>query len=125
MLEIEEHYVEYCGVNQCSNPSSSESTPEDVQFALRLFDNVLLQSNLLSGLGEGNSIATTVISSSDSEAEEDNTNKNTVHIPIDIEGTNIVRKLNFESFRAKLITHFDIQYQKKVLEWPVAQGINI
>ena len=69
----------------------------------------------LSGLGKGRDIAATVFSFSDAEAEEDNTDTNVVHMPIDTERTNIVRNLHFESFRAKLMTHLNIQYQKKAL----------
>ena len=75
----------------------------------------------MSGLGEGQNIATHVILSSDSEAEDDNTNTNVVHTPMDIKGTNIVRNLKIGNLRAKLITHFDIKYQKKALVWHVAE----
>ena len=57
----------------------------------------------------------------DAEDEDDNLNTNVLHTPIVIEGTNIVRNLKLESFREKLITHFNIQYQKKLLVWSKSQ----
>ena len=71
----------------------------------------------MSGQGGGRDINTR----EDAKDEDETTNTNVVHTPIDTEGTNIVRNLKFESFRAKLITNFNIQYQKKVLVRPVAQ----
>ena len=75
----------------------------------------------LSGQGTGRDMVPTQESSSDREAEDISVT-DFIRAPIDQQGTNIVRNLKFESFRAKLITHFDVQYQKKTLKWPVTQG---
>ena len=114
LLEIDEYDIEYGGVNQSSNPSFSELTAEDIPFALERLETVTECD--LSGQGGGRDMAPRHDSSSDSEDEEN------FDVPIDQQGTNVVRNLKFESFRAKLITHFDIQHQKKALVWPVAQG---
>ena len=114
MLEIDEYDIEYDGLNQSSNPSFSELTAEDIPFALERLETVTECD--LSGQGGGRDMAPRHDSSSDSEDEENS------DVPIDQQGTNVVRNLKFESFRAKLITHFDIQHQKKALVWPVAQG---
>ena len=91
---------------------------DHIPFVLQLLEYVTECD--LSGHGVRHNMAPTDDSSSDSEAD-DNTDTNVVHTPIDTQGTNIVQNLKFESFRAKLITHFNIQYQKKAFVWPVAQ----
>ena len=109
LLEIGEYNVEYDGVNQSSNSSFNELTTEDDPFTLQQLNNVT-QSNL-SGLGEGQDIATDNMSFSDndeersandeeeseddageSDAAEENANTNVVHIYIDMEGANIVTR---------------------------------
>ena len=108
----------YGGLNQSSNPSFCKLTTEDIPVALRWLNNVTQCA--LPMQGTGHNIATTAASSSDSEAEEDSTNTNVAHTPINMQGTSILRNLKYESFRAKLTTHFDIQFQKNALVWLVA-----
>ena len=114
LLEIDEYDVEYDGLNQSSNLSFNELTAEDISFALEQLETVTKFD--LSGQGGGHDMGPRQDPSSDNKAEDSS------HIPIDQQGTKIVSNLKFETFRAKLITHFNIQYQKKALEWPVAQG---
>ena len=42
---------------------------------------------------------------------------------IDKNGINVVRNLSLDTFRKKLIIHFDIMYKKKEIVWPKQKTI--
>ena len=77
LLEIYAYDVEYGGVIQCSNPSFSEFTIEDVSFALDQLDKVSQPD--LSWQGVGHDMNTG--EDAEDEDKEETTNTNVVHTP--------------------------------------------
>ena len=50
--------------------------------------------------------------------EESDLEMESVAVDDDHDDAQVVRKMSMEDFRDKLVTHFDIAFQRKEIQWP-------
>ena len=107
------------GVKSCWETEPDD--PRDIPFAIKRLRapgkkrEIQMQLRDLSGMGHG----TDVERSSTDEVEEERLVENEEQVNAIKENGKIpIRSLSLEYFRKKLITHFNIAYKKKEVQWP-------
>ena len=107
------------GVKSCWETEPDD--PRDIPFAIKRLRapgkkrEIQMQLRDLSGMGHG----TDVERSSTDEVEEERLVENEEQLNAIKENGKIpIRSLSLEYFRKKLITHFNIAYKKKEVQWP-------
>ena len=115
LLEVDGRDYEWdCGVGSDNMETNADDYETNSPFAMQRLD--------LSDMGFGNDRI-----DDDNDANEideyDEITAATGINSIDKNGINVVRDLSLDTFRSKLIIHFDIMYRKKEIVWPKQKTI--